>query len=161
MSYRLFVRREEIRFSAAHFTLFPDGTAERIHGHNYLVSLEIEGERAPYGMLLNFHEFKEALREMCASMDERTILPTRNPDLDVREAGRQVEVRYRERFYSLPREDVLLLPMANATVEELAAHLAGRLRERLGRRLAEAGVRRFVLGVEESPGQGVRYGVDL
>jgi len=161
VSYRLFVRREEIRFSAAHFTLFSDGTAERLHGHNYLVSLEIEGAQAPYGMLLNFHEFKETLREICGEMDERTVLPTRNPDLNIREAGPQVEVRWKDRLYSLPKEDVLLLPLANATVEELARHLADRLRERLGRRLVEAGVREFVLGVEESPGQGCRYRASL
>jgi 6-pyruvoyltetrahydropterin/6-carboxytetrahydropterin synthase len=157
MSYCLHVRREELRFSAAHFTLFPDGTAERLHGHNYLVSLELHGDEAPYGLLLNFHEFKEVVRELCGEMDERMLVPTANPDLDVRDEGGQLEVRWKDRLYSFPREDVLLLPLANVTVEELARHLAGRLHERLGARLREARVREFVLGVEESPGQGARY----
>jgi len=31
------VEKEYLKFSAAHFLIFPDGSAERLHGDNYRV----------------------------------------------------------------------------------------------------------------------------
>ena len=36
------VDKEYLKFSAAHFLIFPDGSAERLHGHNYRVYVEVE-----------------------------------------------------------------------------------------------------------------------
>ena len=43
-SWAIFLEKEYFKFSAAHFLIFPDGTAERLHGPNYRVMVEIEGE---------------------------------------------------------------------------------------------------------------------
>lgn len=155
--FRLSVRKERIGFSAAHFTVFPDGRAERLHGHNYRTKIEIEGEALREGLLLDFGEIKEAARQACAELDGRTLLPTRHPDLEIREQSGSVEARYGDRVYRFPNEDVRLLPVANTTVEELARHLALRILENLGSRLRDAGVARLRVGVEESPGQCGEY----
>ena len=36
------VDKEYLKFSAAHFLIFPDGSAERLHGHNYRVYVSVE-----------------------------------------------------------------------------------------------------------------------
>ena len=36
------IQKEAFKFSAAHFLIFPDGSAERLHGHNYRVYVEID-----------------------------------------------------------------------------------------------------------------------
>jgi len=159
--YRLRIRKERLGFAAAHFTLLPDGKAERLHGHNYRTDLEIEGEQIRDGLLLDFTEIKEAIRLVCAELDERVLLPTEHPDLEIREAGGALEARYRDRLYRFPIGDVRLLPLGNSTVEELARYVGNRLLESFGARLREAGVKRLVLGIEETPGQSGSYEVIL
>ena len=41
------VEKEYLRFSAAHFLIFPDGSAERLHGHNYRVYVALEARLSP------------------------------------------------------------------------------------------------------------------
>jgi hypothetical protein len=36
-SWSIQIDKDYLKFSAAHFLIFPDGTAERLHGHNYKV----------------------------------------------------------------------------------------------------------------------------
>ncbi len=36
------VEKEHLKFSAAHFLIFANGSAERLHGHNYRVAVELE-----------------------------------------------------------------------------------------------------------------------
>ena len=151
--YRLCIRKEGLGFAAAHFTLFPDGRAERLHGHNYRTELEIEGDAVQGGLLLDFTEIKEAVRAICDELDERVLLPTRHPDLEILEDGDAVQARCHGKTYRFPRDDVRLLPLENSTVEELARHLGDRLLETLGPRLRRAGVTRLAVGIEETPGQ--------
>jgi len=159
--YRLKIRKERLGFAAAHFTIFPDGKAERLHGHNYRTDLEIEGEQLHDGLLLDFTEIKEAIRLVCAELDEHVLLPTGHPDLEIREEGEALEARYLDRVYRFPAGDVRLLPLSNSTVEELARYVGNRLLESLGPRLREAGARRLIVGIEETPGQSGSYGVDI
>jgi hypothetical protein len=48
------LEKESFKFSAAHFLIFPDGSAERLHGHNYRVFVEIDAAldalRARHGL---------------------------------------------------------------------------------------------------------------
>src|SRR5690242_4697931 len=43
-SWSIDIYKEYFKFSAAHFLIFPDGSAERLHGHNYRVYVEIAAE---------------------------------------------------------------------------------------------------------------------
>jgi len=42
MTHRILIARAEHKFSCAHMTVFPDGTKERLHGHNYTIAVAIE-----------------------------------------------------------------------------------------------------------------------
>ena len=39
--------KQDFRFDAAHFLVFGDGTREPLHGHNYQVSVRLEGDVGP------------------------------------------------------------------------------------------------------------------
>ena len=68
------------------------------------------------------------------------------------EEGANLRVTYRDRYWSFPREECALLPIANTTAELLADYIAGCLRERLiARGFALPRVLR--VEVEESFGQ--------
>lgn len=144
----LHLTRADIGFSAAHFSVI-DGVAERLHGHNYRVSLRARGRVGAEGTVVDFHALKAVLRAACGELDERTLLPSRSPTVRVAQDGERFTVETDERRYVLPAEDVRLLPIANTTCECLAAHLLGVVRERLGSVPV-----RLSLGVEELPGQG-------
>lgn len=148
------VDKEYLKFSAAHFLIFPDGSAERLHGHNYRVTVALEARLSPHGLVLDFQHIKPLVRELVDELDERWLVPAEHPELRAtpRPDG-VIEVRYRERYYAAPADDVLLLPLNNTSAENLAALLARRLLERLRARHPDLEVRVLVLSVEETPGQ--------
>ncbi|MCB1033536.1 MAG: 6-carboxytetrahydropterin synthase, partial [Acidobacteria bacterium] len=149
---------EDFKFSAAHFTLFPDGSAELLHGHNYQVAVEVEGGSLnELGLLCDFAALKTEIRRCCARMDSRTLIPLRSSELVVRTEDGSVDVTYRDRHYRLPLRDVLLLELTNTTIELLAAMLWQELAPHLeGSRVRELGV-----SVAETAGQSCWYRAPL
>jgi 6-pyruvoyltetrahydropterin/6-carboxytetrahydropterin synthase len=146
--------KENFKFSSAHFLIFPDGSAERLHGHNYRVFVEIEAGLSHHGLVLDFKTVKPLVREICDGLDEHFLVPGMHPVLRVETLGDgQVEVRYRERRYRVPREDVIVLPINNTSSENLAAWVAGELQRLLAERFPEVDVTRLRVAVEETSGQ--------
>lgn len=61
-------------FSAAHFLKGYKGKCERIHGHNYLVELYIEGvDLDQIGILWDFAEAKKLLRGILDELDHSLL----------------------------------------------------------------------------------------
>jgi 6-pyruvoyltetrahydropterin/6-carboxytetrahydropterin synthase len=148
------IQKEYFKFSAAHFLIFPDGTAERLHGHNYRVFVELEASLSRFGLVLDFKRVKPVIRELVDELDEHWLLPGENALLAVRRRGDGVtEVRFGERHYAAPDEDVLVLPVNNISAENLAGFLGRELGRRLAQRFAEVVVARLRCAVEETSGQ--------
>ena len=148
------IYKEYFHFSAAHFLIFPDGTSERLHGHNYRVTVEIEGALSEHGLVLDFKRVKPLVRELCDELDERWLVPGEHPVLTWREVGsEQTEVCYLRKKYVVPTEDVLVLPINNTSSENLSGWIGRELRRRLPERFADVEVRRLRVSVEETPGQ--------
>jgi 6-pyruvoyltetrahydropterin/6-carboxytetrahydropterin synthase len=148
MEAALELARGDIGFSAAHFSIH-QGRSERLHGHNYRVSLRARGTLNAEGTVVDFAALKSALRTLCAALDEHMLVPTRSPHVAVEETTEGVVLTEGGRRFVIPREDVVLLPVVNTTCECLAAHLLGGLRHQLG-----ATPYRLELRVDEFPGQG-------
>ncbi len=150
--------KEYFKFSAAHFLVFPDGTAERLHGHNYRVRAEIEGVLTRFGLVIDFKQVKPVVRELVDELDEHWLVPGEHAVLSVREQpGGVTEVRYRDRTYSVPSEDVIVLPINNTSSENLAGWLGRELRRRLAERFEDLQVNRLRVSVEETAGQSGVY----
>ncbi len=147
------LEKEYFKFSAAHFLIFPDGSAERLHGHNYRVFAEVDAELSRFGLVIDFTMVKPIIREMVDELDEHWILPGEHDELSVAEQGGAVEVRYRDRRYVAPAEDVIVLPINNTSAENLATFLGRDLVRRLGERFEDVRVDRLRLAVEETSGQ--------
>jgi 6-pyruvoyltetrahydropterin/6-carboxytetrahydropterin synthase len=146
--------KEDFKFSSAHFTLFADAPAELLHGHNYRVEVELEGERLDEaGLLLDISAVKRRVRERCARLDERTLLPEKNPAVQIAEAGGQIELRFEGRSYALPASDVLRLPVGNVSMELLARMLW----EEVAPVLRGSRVQSMTLTLHETAGQSCSY----
>jgi len=146
--------KENFKFSAAHFLIFPDGTAERLHGHNYRVFVEIEARLSAHGLVLDFTQVKPVVRELCDELDEHWLVPGLHPVL--RAATRDdglVEVRYQDRYYAAPQSDVIILPINNTSSENLATWFGRELAKRLAARFPDVDVRAMRVAIEETSGQ--------
>ena len=110
-SWGIDVAKEYLKFSAAHFLIFSDGSAERLHGHNYRVYVEIEAELGEHGIVIDFKMIKPVIAELCEALNEHWLVPGEHPVLTcTRRADGVTEVRYAERYYPAPSEDVIVLP---------------------------------------------------
>jgi len=152
--YRIVLAKEDFKFSSAHFTLFADGRAELLHGHNYRVKTELSGsDLDAEGLLLDIESFKRELRRLCAGLDGRTLIPGESRRLRWSREGEAIVVCCGERTYRLPAEDILLLPLANTSIELLARMLWSDLAPHL----AGSRVEVLAVSVEESAGQRCWY----
>ena len=153
MQHRIVIAREQYKFSCAHMTVFPDGTKERLHGHNYTLGIAIELDSVALPDMLPFSMIKSALGELCSAWKERVLIAARNPHLTIARDDSELEFTLCGERYVLPRGDALILPIDNISVEALAAHCAELLRTKLAAVLGPNATRLEVT-VEESPGQG-------
>ncbi len=148
------IEKDYLKFSAAHFLIFPDGTAERLHGHNYKVFVEVRTELDEHGLVINFQEIKPLVRQLVDELDEHVLIPGRHPVLTYEELeGGESEILYRERRYVIPSEEVIVLPISNTSAENLAGWIADTLLERFAARFPELRPEILVVGVEETAGQ--------
>jgi 6-pyruvoyltetrahydropterin/6-carboxytetrahydropterin synthase len=134
MSDRFTVRlRKAVHvFCAGHFITLNDTLCEPVHGHNWLVGADVEGQPDPHGMVVDFILLRDQLSLIAARLDHRMLLPTRSRFLDVTTApgptGREeVTVRFTDRRWVFPADECVLLPVENTTAEWLARWIGGEL----------------------------------
>ncbi len=161
MSHGVRVERNRLRFAAGHFATFAD-ELEPIHGHNYDVTVEVEGPLTEESWVIDFSQLKRLTREVCATLDHKFLLQMRSRALSIHDDGTHYTVQYgMEPPYRLPKRDVAALPIDNSTAERLAEYIAGRLAEALPRPPSgdggPAGLTRLKVMVEEMPGQSAWF----
>jgi 6-pyruvoyltetrahydropterin/6-carboxytetrahydropterin synthase len=157
-TYRVSVSKDYLVFASAHFITFAGHRCEPLHGHNYRVSVALEGsldEESWY--VVDFTVLKGALRQLCDEIDHRVLLPLRNPRLTIKTEGSAVHVALDGKpMYVFPAADCAMLEGPNTTVEMLAEYLTGRLRTTLAGRGA-TNLTSIELEVEETFGQAATY----
>jgi 6-pyruvoyltetrahydropterin/6-carboxytetrahydropterin synthase len=146
--------KQNFKFSSAHFLIFDEKSAERLHGHNYQVRVEIgipdqEAIKAT-GFFVDFNVFKKYIKSALDRWDDMVILPKNHPEMKFNTKGESLEVHFRERFYAFPVNEVVLLPVTNTSVEQLSRLLA----EDFMKEFHIHQVSFVSVYVEETPGQG-------
>src|SRR6516162_2512950 len=154
--FKVRVTKDHLVFCSGHFISYEGDKCERLHGHNYRATVEIEGPLDANRYVFDFIALKHRTQAITDELDHRMMLPTANPFIRVEEGPRGVHVRYGDREWLFPREDCVLLPIENTTAELLARYIAQRLLADLRRQDAfEPQVLR--VEVEESPGQSATF----
>jgi len=158
-SYRVHVSKDYLKFSAAHFIAYP-GFRERLHGHNYRVSITVHGQLGTQGYVVDFGILKKIARRVCERLDERVLIPAASDCLEIAEDGENLVLRYERDEFRFPLSDVVRLPIVHSSVEELANYLSGEiLRELDGEGLAALSA--VEVGVEETQGQSATFRQEL
>ena len=155
-TFSLRLGKEDFKFSAAHFTVFSKSEAETLHGHNYRVAVELSGsELDDLDFLVPAAAVKRDIRAECAALDEKVLLPDTCPHLRLTDHGETIAAVFDSRRYEFPSPEIVLLPVANVTVEALARYLWQRLRDRWAHLHDLIDV--VEVTVTETPGQGASY----
>ena len=144
-----------LKFSSAHFITY-SGKCERLHGHNYGMLVEVEGELNEDKVVFDFTILKRLTREICQRLDHHFLLPLHNPHLELISSEDSWQVRFHDRCYVFPRADVIELPIENSTAELLAEYICHELCEAL-RAYPTSNLFSILVGVEEAPTQMAYY----
>ncbi|MCG3173848.1 MAG: hypothetical protein GMKNLPBB_02055 [Myxococcota bacterium] len=156
--HRIYVGKDTHKFSAAHMTVFPDGTKERLHGHNFQVTVAFDLTNVEFQSLVDFGMIKQVLSNLCLRWDQQLILAAHCPHFRIqRRDSREIEFELCGKHYVAPADEVLLLPLTNIVVETLAMEFARQFVELLGDRYPAGVVAGLEVTISESHGQGGAY----
>lgn len=144
--------KEDFKFSAAHFTIFSATERERLHGHNFKVTCSLTGAVGPNGFIADYRQYKAALRAACDRLDEYLLLPDRSPYLRIERDAEFVVAIFDGQRMPFLASDVLVLPVANVTLEALSRLLLDDL-VMAGGAFAQAGLTEVIVTASSGPGQ--------
>lgn len=143
----IFISRDYFTFSSAHFAQLHGGCSELLHGHNYTVRAEVEGNPDDLGYVIDFKPLKMEILAITREMNQRTILAGESTLAPLTVSDNSIAVSVAGLDYVFPVEATCVLPIANTTCEALAGYIGRRLAQHIpGMTLA--------VTVEECPGQG-------
>ena len=136
--------RQGLNFSACH-VIQGHSKCGRMHGHNYFVSVKLEGD-VKDGLLMDFGPLKEVVKAICREMDHRVLLPqhlttTLKEEVVFETGGKR---------YTFPKEDVVLLPLEFISTEMLSQYFLKKIVENMD----APNVNKITVRVDESLGQG-------
>lgn len=145
------LQKENMKFSAGHFTIFSATERERLHGHNFNVGVKIVAAIGDNGMCFDYGIYKKKLEKLCRDWNEFFILPNLSPHLSFEEQGEYLYVIFSGERIPFLKNDVLRLEITNATVEEFSRLMLEHLKE--GGDFDKYGITEIEVSVYSGPGQ--------
>lgn len=121
-TFSVYVSKADFRFNCAHFIAFK-GFRERLHGHNYRLSIKITGTESigDDGYVIDFGDIKKATRKLCKTINEYFLCPMKSDALSITEIDNQICLVCEDGSkFSFPRKDVQMLPLVHSSAEELS-----------------------------------------
>ena len=156
-AFSIRVYKQYFNFASSHFMLFKDGSREPLHGHNYRVQVKGNAPELDDDMVFDFLNIKPIVRRICDSLDHKLLIPKNNPNLVIEDRENNYNIVCVDKsVFSIPKTDVLMLPIENTSAERIAAYIARELHAAV---LAEYKFEfnELEIEVEETPGQAAVY----
>lgn len=143
------IGKQSHKFSAAHYTVFSSTERERLHGHNYFVSIRMVAEMGPQGFSADYNVYKNTLQTLCDELDEYMLLAADCPYQSIEQQDEFIKVGFAGKDQYYRSDETLILPVVNVTVEELSHYLLNQLCARFH----DPSVVEMELSVSSGPGQ--------
>jgi len=108
------------------------GKCERIHGHNYKITLELIYKKG--STTLDFGIINKYIYEEIQKLDQKILIPTSNSEMSFKSVldDKNWELSFKGKKYSFPKSNVLLLEgIKDTTSESLASYIHSRLAKKL------------------------------
>ncbi len=132
---------------------------ESLHGHNYAVSIDVEGDLTADSWVWDFGDLQKVALAIISKLDHRFMLQERSKSLKFETSGDRVVITSGSLRYEFPRSDVVVLPIDNTTAERLAEWITDGVCERF--RAESHEFHQIRVGVEESPGRTGWYTLNV
>ncbi|MBY0414569.1 MAG: 6-carboxytetrahydropterin synthase [Bdellovibrionales bacterium] len=156
-AFSIRVYKQYFNFASSHFMLFKDGTREPLHGHNYRVQVKGNAPELDDDMVFDFLNIKPIVRKICDSLDHKLLIPKDHPNITIEDREKNYNIVTPDQsVFSIPKSDVLLMPIENTSAERIAAFLAYEIRKEV---LAQYKFEfnELEIEVEETPGQSAVF----
>lgn len=152
--YSVRLAKEHHVFSAAHFITFNGNVCERLHGHNYRVSVVVYGQLDENQYVIDFIALRDELKRITDELDHRMLLPKDHPLIKVAAEGKEVTAVFTPdgRRWVFPADDCRILPVANTTAELLADYIGRQLLAAVTARMGQR-PEKLRVEVDENHGQ--------
>ena len=162
--FEVHVSKDTFKFNAAHFVAYP-GFRERLHGHNYRVSVRLFGSRkiGPDGYVIDFACVKNVTKRVCKELNEHFLCPTLSNVMDITTTHESVSITCEDgSIFVFPKTDVAMIPIVHATTEELAIYLWGRILHGLDAEyLLKRGIHTMEITCAEAIGQDATFRLEI
>jgi 6-pyruvoyltetrahydropterin/6-carboxytetrahydropterin synthase len=139
-----------ITFSACHFLPGHD-KCNRLHGHNYAIHMHLTGEVDDTGMVYDFVKLKKAMKTVADELDHSVLMPGIPGEVNVEIENGQINVKSREKSYSFPECDVVILDLDKISAEKLAELCMDKIIQNLN---FGPNIQKIKIGIDEGIGQG-------
>ena len=147
--------RLRLTFSAAHVIIGHERCG-RLHGHDYAISVRLEGEPGDDGMVMDFGILKDMVRDIVKGLDHKFLVAKRHKNVTIK--GDTVVMKSGTSVYQVPLCDCAVLDIGQTSAEELATSIGKKLKAKL------AGLDNLTslqVKVEEGMGQSIWHSVKL
>lgn len=114
------IHKDELNFSAGHFTIFSATEREDLHGHNYYVDVVFQVMLNDNGLAFDYRVYKRKLLALCDQLDRRFLLPSESKYLKLEETPDMWIGHYNQEKIPFLKRDAVILPLCNITIEELS-----------------------------------------
>lgn len=121
--YKVIVEKDSFVFSAGHFITFDGDNCERLHGHNYRASVEVTGPLDENQYVFDFIALRDIFASIIAGLDHRMLLPGESDKIQLTGQDNNWLVTYKDRYWSFPKDECVVLPISNTTTELIAKWL--------------------------------------
>lgn len=148
--------KEDMKFSAGHYTIFSPTHREKLHGHNFNVYAAITAKTDDNGMAFDYDIYKEKLRKLCRSLGEYFLIAGDSQYQTIEQEGDYTYIYFNNEKIPFLTKDILILPIKNITVEELSKWFVGQLTEEK-QILDKHEINAILIKVFSGPGQSGSY----
>ena len=105
-----------LKFASAHMATLGN-ELEPLHGHNYSVSVKVEGTLSNDYWVIDFSKIKSITRNICDRLDHKFLLQAKSNLLSSTLEKETWSLSFGSRIYQFPQEDVAVLDIENSTAE--------------------------------------------
>ncbi len=126
---RIELFKDNFKFSSGHFTIFSKTHRENLHGHNFRAGIIITSRVEEDGITFDYGLFKKKTEHLCSELNEHFLLPANSPHLKIETTETHIFAHFNSEKIPFLKRDVLVLPITNVTLEELAHWFLNRFLE--------------------------------
>lgn len=146
------LHKENMKFSAGHFTVFSATEREPLHGHNYNVYVALTTIVEENGLSFDYRYYKNKIYQLCKELNQTFLLPTKSAYVTLQEKGEQIYALFNKERIPFLKTDVTLVDINNITVEELSNWFVEHLTQD-EKVLAQHNIQEILVKVFSGPGQ--------